>query len=194
MSQLGTVFSRKNPPCFTLDQTIPVLSGTGCGPAKLSSEAGDGCGRECRWQRSWQRGQWEGMETRKGGDGWAAASSMRKRQRQTSDDLAKFQALRAVRRRTEQKQAEEERRQELKTECGPGDTMEMCLGRCSGLPITEVNRGCDAQDETGLCLRTPGFRLCQAEGEIALPAADLTSGRHRVPRNAALRAAVGGDI
>lgn len=59
--------------------------------------------------------------------------------------LRKFQALRAVRRGTEQKQAEEEHRQELKTECGPGDTMEMCLGRCSGLPITEVNRGCDAK-------------------------------------------------
>ena len=54
MSQLGTVFSPQNPPCFALDKTIPVLLGTSCGPAKLSSEAGDGCERECRWQRSWR--------------------------------------------------------------------------------------------------------------------------------------------
>ena len=72
-----------------------------------------------------ERGQWEGTETWKRGDGCAAASSTRKQQRQTSDDLTKFQALRAMRRGTEQKQAEEEHRQELKTECGPGDMMDM---------------------------------------------------------------------
>ena len=44
------------------------------------------------------------------------------------DGPTKFQALRAVLRGTEQKQAEEAQRQELKTECGPGHRMEMCLG------------------------------------------------------------------
>lgn len=156
---IRTVF-RKNPPCFTLDPTIPVLSGTGCGPAKLSSEA-ETDGRACRWQRTWQRGQWEGTETWKRGDGCATASSTRKQRRQTSDDSRKFQALRAVREGNRTEQAEEEHRQELKTEvvqvtrwrCVWGDAVVYPSRRLTGVVTLKMKLACGCETRDSDCAK-----------------------------------------